>query len=196
MWYHKPFLVLAPPNILFVYNKKSLAKINLQRIYIFIIRQFFPISCLNKNNFWFVDIHQSSIWRYGSTLSGTLSLLFSPSGTKALMRQFVADAPKAHESLSTEARRVPVQGTPIPLISVFIAIFRLGTVWNDLFPTKIANLLEIDNIGKPWWFDNSRRGMTLLRRETPAFAQQKWPRWHSLSLRSLWIGSATSGICA
>ena len=68
------------------------------------------------------------IWRYGSTLSGTLSLLFSPSGTKALMRQFVADAPKAHESLSTEARRVPVQGTPIPLISVFIAIFRLGTV--------------------------------------------------------------------
>ena len=33
------------------------------------------------------------------------------------MRQFVADAPKAHESLSTEARRVPVQGTPIsPLI--------------------------------------------------------------------------------
>ena len=67
-------------------------------------------------------------WRYGSTLSGTLSLLFSPSGTKALMRQFVANAPKAHESLSTEARRVPVQGTPIPLISVFIAIFRLGTV--------------------------------------------------------------------
>ena len=67
-------------------------------------------------------------WRYGSTLSGTLSLLFSPSGTKALMRQFVADAPKAHESLSTEARRVPVQGTPIPLISVFIAIFRLDTI--------------------------------------------------------------------
>ena len=61
----------------------------------------------------------------------------------------MADAPKAHESLSTEARRVPVQSTPIPLISVFIAIFRLGTVWNDLFPTKIANLLEIDNIGKP-----------------------------------------------
>ena len=59
------------------------------------------------------------------------------------MRQFVADAPKAHESLSTEARRVPVQGTPIPLISVFIAIFRLGTVWNDLFFTKIAELLGL-----------------------------------------------------
>ena len=44
------------------------------------------------------------------------------------MRQFVANAPKAHESLSTEARRVPVQGTPIPLISVFIAIFRLDTI--------------------------------------------------------------------
>ena len=29
------------------------------------------------------------IWRYGSTLSGTLSLLFSPSGTKALMMQFI-----------------------------------------------------------------------------------------------------------
>ena len=59
------------------------------------------------------------------------------------MRQFVADAPKAHESLSTEARRVPVQGTPIPLISVFIAIFRLGTVWNDLFSRKMAELLGL-----------------------------------------------------
>ena len=44
------------------------------------------------------------------------------------MRQFVADAPESYESLSTEARRVPVQGTPIPLISVFIAIFRLDTI--------------------------------------------------------------------
>ena len=59
------------------------------------------------------------------------------------MGQFVADAPKAHESLSTEARRVPVQGTPIPLISVFIAIFRLGTVWNDLFSRKMAELLGL-----------------------------------------------------
>ena len=32
-------------------NKKSLAKINLQRIYIFTIRQYFPISCLNNNIF-------------------------------------------------------------------------------------------------------------------------------------------------
>ena len=55
----------------------------------------------------------------------------------------MADAPKAHESLSTEARRVPVQGTPIPLISVFIAIFRLGTVRNDRFFTKIAELLGL-----------------------------------------------------
>ena len=59
------------------------------------------------------------------------------------MRQFVADAPKAHESLSTEARRVPVHGTPIPLISVFIAIFRLDTVWNDLFSRKMAELLGL-----------------------------------------------------
>ena len=59
---------------------------------------------------------------------------------KALMKQFVADAPKAHESLSTEARRVPVQGTPIPLISVFIASFCFGTIWNNLFSTKIAEL--------------------------------------------------------
>ena len=65
------------------------------------------------------------------------------------MRQFVANAPKAHESLSTEARRVPVQGTPIPLISVFIAIFRLGTVRNDRFFTKVAELSKIGNIDKP-----------------------------------------------
>ena len=74
------------------------------------------------------------------TLLGTLSLLFSPSGTKALMRQFVADAPKAHESLSTEARRVPVQGTPIPLIIVFIAPSCFGTIWNDIFFMKIVEL--------------------------------------------------------
>ena len=61
----------------------------------------------------------------------------------------MADAPKAHESLSTEARRVPVQGTPIPLISVFISSFCFGTIGNDLFPTKMANLLGIDSIDKP-----------------------------------------------
>ena len=55
----------------------------------------------------------------------------------------MADATKAHESLSTEARRVPVQGTPIPLISIFIAIFRLGTVRNDRFYMKIAELLGL-----------------------------------------------------
>ena len=52
MWYYKPFLILAPPNILFKDNKKSFAKINLQRIYIFIIRQYFPISCLSRKNFY------------------------------------------------------------------------------------------------------------------------------------------------
>ena len=55
----------------------------------------------------------------------------------------MADAPKAHESLSTEARRVPVQGTPIPLISVFTAISHLGTVCNYLFSTRIAELLGL-----------------------------------------------------
>ena len=61
------------------------------------------------------------------------------------------------------------------LFCVFIAPSRFGTIWNYLFSTRIAELSEIDNISKPWWFGNSRRGMTLLRRETPAFAQQKWP---------------------
>ena len=55
----------------------------------------------------------------------------------------MADAPKAHESLSTEARRVPVQGTPIPLISVFIAIFRLGTIWRYSHPLLYANKSEL-----------------------------------------------------
>ena len=59
------------------------------------------------------------------------------------MKQFVADAPKAHESLSTEARRVPVQGTPIPLISIFIASFCFGTILNNLFSTKLAELLGL-----------------------------------------------------
>ena len=59
------------------------------------------------------------------------------------MRQFVADAPKAHESLSTEARRVAVQGTPIPLISIFTAPSCFGTIWNDLFFTRIAELFGL-----------------------------------------------------
>ena len=37
-------------------NKKSFAKINLQRIYILYIRQYFSISCLNSNNFWICRI--------------------------------------------------------------------------------------------------------------------------------------------
>ena len=57
----------------------------------------------------------------------------------------MANAPKAHELLSTEARRVPVQGTPIPLISVFIAPFCFGTVCNDRFSTKVAELSKMDN---------------------------------------------------
>ena len=52
----------------------------------------------------------------------------------------MADAPKAHESLSTEARRVPVQGTSIPLISLFIVSSCFGTIWDDIFFTKIAGL--------------------------------------------------------
>ena len=55
----------------------------------------------------------------------------------------MADAPKAHESLSTEARRVPVQGTTIPLISVFIESFRFGTVCNNRFSTKVAELFGL-----------------------------------------------------
>ena len=55
----------------------------------------------------------------------------------------MANAPKAHESLSTEARRVPVQGTPIPLIRVFIESFRFGTVCNNRFSTKVAELLGL-----------------------------------------------------
>ena len=47
------------------------------------------------------------------------------------------------DRLSTEARRVPVQGTPIPLISVFTAISHLDTVCNYLFSTRIAELLEL-----------------------------------------------------
>ena len=61
----------------------------------------------------------------------------------------MAGAPKAHESLSTEARRVPVQGTPIPLISVFIASFCFGTVCNDQFSTKVAELSRMGNTDTP-----------------------------------------------
>ena len=52
--------------------------------------------------------------------------------------------PKQEDTMNTL-----MSGTPIPLISVFIASFCFGTIWNDLFPTKMANLLGIDSIDKP-----------------------------------------------
>ena len=55
----------------------------------------------------------------------------------------MANAPKAHESLSTEARRVPVQGTPIPLISVFIAPSCFGTVCNFNVFTEIEQQMIV-----------------------------------------------------
>ena len=44
------------------------------------------------------------------------------------MRQFVANAPKAHESLSTEAQKVPVRGTAIPLICISQWFFALTNI--------------------------------------------------------------------
>ena len=99
---------------------------------------------------------------------------------------------------------VKKRGTSIYLWRVYVmpstlCIHCTFPLWHNLERPifyEASRIIGIDSIDKPWWFDNSRRGMTLLRRETPAFAQQKWPRWHSLSLRSMWIGSATSGITA
>ena len=99
---------------------------------------------------------------------------------------------------------VKKRGTSIYLWRVYVmpstlCIHCTFPLWHNLkLPIfyEDSKIIVIDTIDKPWWFGNSRRGMTLLRRETPAFAQQKWPRWHSLPIRSMWIGSATSGINA
>ena len=99
---------------------------------------------------------------------------------------------------------VKKRGTSIYLLRVYVmpsilCIHCTFLLWHNLERPifyEDSRIIGIGSIDKPWWFGNSRRGMTLLRRETPAFAQQKWPRWLSLSLRPLWIGSATSGICA
>ena len=99
---------------------------------------------------------------------------------------------------------VKKRGTSIYLWRVYVmpsilCIHRTFPLWHCLkWPIfyEDSRIIGIDSIDKPWWFDNSRKGMTLLRRETPAFAQQKWLRWHSLPIRSMWIGSATSGITA
>ena len=182
--------------------------------------------------FWFADVYPSNKWGYGSTLSGTLSLLFSPSGTKALMRQFIntlfvgmAYTLSKHAlailmclTLLNSFNRmksftvftfswlkfVKKRGTSIYLWRVYVMpstlrIHCLFLPWHNLKRPifhENSRIIGIYSIDKPWWFGNSRRGMTLLRRETLAFAQQKWSRWYSLSLWPLWIGSATSGICA
>ena len=78
---------------------------------------------------------------------------------------------------------VKKRGTSIYLLRVYVmpstlCIHRTFLLWHCLkWPIFYddSRIIGIDNIDKPWWFGNSRRGMTLLRRETPAFAQQKWP---------------------
>ena len=90
-------------------------------------------------------IHQlSSILRYESTLSGTLSLLFSPSGTKALIRQFIytISVGMAYNLPGTLALYwCACEGyMSCLLLCVFIAPFRFGTIWNDIFSTKLAEL--------------------------------------------------------
>ena len=82
------------------------------------------------------------------TLPGTLALLFSPSVTKALMRQFVANAQKAHESLSTEARRVPVQGTPIPSNQCIHCTFLLWHCLKQHIIYEDSKIIGIDSIDK------------------------------------------------
>ena len=78
---------------------------------------------------------------------------------------------------------VKKRGTSIYLWRVYVmpstlCIHRTFSLWHSLkLPIfyEDSRIIGIDNIDKPWWFGNSRRGMTLLRRETPAFVQQKWP---------------------
>ena len=78
---------------------------------------------------------------------------------------------------------VKKRGTSIYLLRVYVMPFNLRihctfSLWHSLqLPIFYEDnrIIGIDSTDKPWWFGNSQRGMTLLRRETPAFAQQKWP---------------------
>ena len=78
---------------------------------------------------------------------------------------------------------VKKRGTSIYLLRVYVmpstlCIHCTFLLWHNLeWPIfyEDSRVIWIDSIDKPWWFGNSRRGITLLRRETPAFAQQKWP---------------------
>ena len=78
---------------------------------------------------------------------------------------------------------VKKRGTSIYLWRVYVmpstlrihCTFLLWHNWGRHIIYEDSRIIGIDSIDKPWWFGNSRRGMTLLRRETPAFAPQKWP---------------------
>ena len=73
---------------------------------------------------------------------------------------------------------VKKRGTSIYLWRVYVmpstlCIHCTFLLWHNLERPifyEDSRIIGIDSIDKPWWFDNSRRGMTLLRRETPAFA--------------------------
>ena len=81
------------------------------------------------------------------------------------------------------------------LLCVLIAHSRFGTVCNYLYFTRITELLGLTvpislddstTAGGAWHFCVGRLLLLLA----------KVARWHSLSFRPLWSGSATSGICA
>ena len=149
MWYRKPFLILAPPNILFIGNKKSFAKINLQRIYIFIIRQYFFNSCLNRNNFWFAKYinylytsrrHGIYSSRHARAILMCLTLLNSFNHMKSFT-MFIFSWLKFVKKRGTS---IYLWGyMPCLLLCVFIAPFCFGTIWNDIFPTKLAELFRL-----------------------------------------------------
>ena len=63
----------------------------------------------------------------------------------------------------------------MPSISCIHCTFLLWHCLELFIPYEDSKIMGINSTDKPWWFDNSRRGITLLRRETLAFAQQKWP---------------------
>ena len=75
-----------------------------------------------------------------------------------------------HIPLQARSRYIDVQNYPL-----------LMAIWEypknpltERYLVYITSILGF-RIEKSRWFGNSRRGITLLRRETPAFAQQKWP---------------------
>ena len=81
----------------------------------------------------------------------------------------MANAPKAHESLSTEAQKVPVRGTAIPLICISQCYTALAQSEIYILINVYSNKMQIIVVGKDLAHPMQKCHAPLAAAESPCF---------------------------